>query len=135
MTDKPNILIVISDQLSASALPAYGDRYAYTPNIDRILQRGVRFDNCYTNCPLCQPARAAFWTGRFPHNTGVLSNGRNHPVPPVPESLPTLGELFSRAGYETVHLGKTHDAGSLRGFTVEPNGELPVDAEPAWPII
>ena len=55
MDSRTNILIVITDQLSAQALPAYGDTYAHTPNIDRIVRRGVRFDNCYTNCPLCQP--------------------------------------------------------------------------------
>ncbi|MBN1639781.1 MAG: sulfatase-like hydrolase/transferase [Anaerolineae bacterium] len=134
VSERPNILIIITDQLSAQALPAYGDTYALTPNIDRVVRRGVRFEQCYTNCPLCQPARAAFWTGLFPHQTGVLSNGRKHPVPPVPEHVPTLGALFAAAGYETVHMGKTHDAGSLRGFTVEPQGELPVEADPAWPL-
>jgi choline-sulfatase len=134
VSERPNILIIITDQLSAQALPAYGDTYALTPNIDRITRRGVRFEQCYTNCPLCQPARAAFWTGLFPHQTGVLSNGRKHPVPPVPDDVPTVGALFAAAGYETVHVGKTHDAGSLRGFKVDPLDELPVDADPAWPV-
>lgn len=134
MPSRPNILIVIADQLSAQALPAYGDTYARTPNIDRIVRRGVRFENCYTNCPLCQPARAAFWTGLFPHQTGVLSNGRKHPVPPVSEDVPTLGALFAEAGYETVHFGKAHDAGGLRGFYVEPHESIPVEAEPAWMV-
>ncbi len=136
MPGKPNILIIITDQLSASALPAYGNTYVHTPHIDRILQRGTRFDLCYTNCPLCQPARAAFWTGLFPHNTGVLSNGRKHPVPPVPENVPTLGALFTAAGYETIHLGKTHDAGSLRGFGhIEPRKQIEnVQSDPAWPV-
>lgn len=125
---------MICDQLTWRALPAYGDAYAQTPNIDRILRRGLRFGRAYTPCPLCQPARAAFWTGRWPHETGVLSNGRKHPVPPVPETMPTLGALFAEAGYETVHFGKTHDAGSLRGFRIEPKGELPVETEPAWPV-
>ncbi|HUT19424.1 MAG TPA: sulfatase-like hydrolase/transferase [Anaerolineae bacterium] len=133
MNRRPNILLIIADQLSAQALPSYGDTYAQTPNIDRIIERGVRFDPCYTNCPLCQPARAAFWTGLFPHQTGVLSNGRKHPVPPVPEHVPTMGTLFAEAGYETMHFGKTHDAATLRGFTVIPEGELPVETEPAWP--
>jgi len=130
---RPNILLIIADQLSARALPSYGGTYAQTPNIDRIVERGVRFEQCYTNCPLCQPARAAFWTGLFPHQTGVLSNGRKYPVLPVPEHVPTLGALFAEAGYETVHFGKTHDAETLRGFTVMPKGELPVETEPAWP--
>jgi choline-sulfatase len=52
----------------------------------------------------------------------------------VPEDVPTLGALFSQAGYETIHFGKRHDAGSLRGFRVEPVGALPVEAEPGWPL-
>ena len=134
MTSKPNILLIFADQLAWRALPAYGDAFASTPNIDRITERAVRFSEAYTPCPLCQPARAAYWTGRFPHETGVLSNGRKHPVPPVPETMPTLGELFARAGYTTQHFGKQHDAGSLRGFTLEPVDQTPVAAGPAWPL-
>ena len=131
MNRKPNILLIIGDQLSARALRSYGSGYGHTPHIDRIIERGVRFEQCYTNCPLCQPARTAFWTGLFPHQTGVLSNGRNHPVPPVPEHVPTIGATFAEAGYETMHFGKTHDAGALRGFRVAPREQLPVEAEPA----
>jgi choline-sulfatase len=134
MNTRPNILLIIADQLSAQALPAHGDKYAQTPNMDRIIERGVRFEQCYTNCPLCQPARAAFWTGLFPHQTGVLSNGRKHSVPPVPEHVPTMGALFAGAGYEPIHFGKMHDAAALRGFNVIPTGELPVEADPAWPV-
>lgn len=131
---KPNILIIISDQLSFKALAAYGNSFARTPNIDRIVRAGVRFANCYTSCPLCQPARASFWTSRYPHQTGVLSNGRKFPVPPVPKDVPTIGSLFTQAGYEAVHFGKTHDAGALRGFYIEPKKELAVESEKAWPV-
>jgi choline-sulfatase len=130
----PNILLVITDQLSQQALPAYGNRWSVTPNIDRLAASGARFTECYTPCPLCQPARAAFWTGRFPHQTGVLSNGRKDPVPPVPATMPTLGELFTAAGYEAVHFGKTHDAGSLRGFRIEPVREAAVEPVGPWPV-
>ena len=129
-----NILIAIADQLSRQALRAYGNPFSRTPHIDRIAAGGVRFEQCYTPCPLCQPARAAFWTGRFPHQTGVLSNGRRHPVPPVPEAMQTLGTLFAGAGYETVHFGKTHDAGSLRGFRVVPVDSSPVEPVGPWPV-
>jgi choline-sulfatase len=108
MTQQPNILVIIADQLAWRALAAYGNTIARTPNIDRIAEKAVRFTECYTPCPLCQPARAAFWTSRYPHETGVLSNGRRHYVPTVPETMPTLGELFT--------------------------GALPVAAEQAWPV-
>lgn len=133
---RPNILVIMADQLAWKALPAYGDRFLATPHIDRIAQRGVRFDRCYTSCPLCQPARPSLWTGRFPHETGVLSNGRNFPVEPLSDSIPTLGELFTAVGYRTVHFGKQHDMGGLRGFShVEPQKEAEVESEhPAWPV-
>lgn len=140
---KANILIIIADQLSHKAIPSYGDKYADIPAIESIMKGGVRFTNAYTPCPLCQPARAAFWTSRYPHQTGVLDN-----MPRVPEegftrvgamiddTIPTLGDVFSSAGYITRHFGKMHDAGALRGFTSDdPAAELPVEEiEPAWPI-
>ena len=134
-TKHKNILLIICDQLSAQALAAWGSPYGSTPNIDRIIGNGVRFETAYTNCPLCQPARASLWTGLYPHQTGVLSNGRLHPVPEVPDSVATLGSVFSKAGYRTVHFGKQHDAGSLRGFERFPlEGKEIADADPSWPV-
>jgi choline-sulfatase len=134
MKKEPNSLLILIDQAAWKALPAYGNRHVCTPNIDRIFDQGVAFSQAYTPCPLCQPARGAFWTGLFPHQTGNLSNGRLDPVPLLPDSIPTLGEFFSRAGYLTIHFGKQHDAGSLRGFELEPLKTLPVDRPPALPL-
>lgn len=132
---KTNILIIICDQLSAQALSAWGNTHSRTPAIDTVVQSGVRFSQAYTTCPLCQPARASLWTGRYPHQTGVLSNGRLHPVPEVDSSIATVGSLFSHAGYRTVHFGKRHDAGSLRGFEVfEQKAAAIDDASAAWPV-
>lgn len=132
---RPNILLIIADQLAWKALPAYGDTYVKTPNIDRIAGQAALLSRCYTPCPLCQPARAAFWTGRWPHQTGVLSNGKNDPVVPIAPEAPTLGSLASAAGYRAVHFGKTHDAGGLRGFEVAAGGVEEVEpAHAAWPI-
>ena len=80
----------------------------------------------YTSCPLCQPARASFWTSRYPHQTGVLSNLPDQGFPAVSDDIPTLGELFSHAGYDCVHFGKTHDYGALRGFKVIESEEIHV---------
>ena len=52
----------------------------------------------------------------MPHQTNVRSNSAEHINPPLPDSIPTLGSLFTANGYEAVHFGKTHDMGSLRGF-------------------
>lgn len=124
-----NVMVIISDHLSTRAVGAYGESdWADTPNIDRLAERGVVFENMYTSCPLCAPARAAFWTGRFPHDTGVLSNGLRAEGPDllpnrsVPEEMPTIGECFKEAGYNTMHFGKCHDSGGLRGFEIVPDG-------------
>ncbi|MEA1997211.1 MAG: sulfatase-like hydrolase/transferase, partial [Gemmatimonadota bacterium] len=112
-----------------------GDPWARTPNIDSIAAKGVRFSKSYTNCPLCQPSRASFWTGSLPHETGVDSNGMNYPVPRIPESILSLGTIFTAEGYETAHFGKQHDAGALRGFgLVEDQKEVELEAPEAWPV-
>lgn len=137
MPTRPHLLLIIADQLAASALPAYGNARIRTPHIDRIASRAARFTRTYSPCPLCQPVRAAFWTGHFPHTTGVLSNGwRTGEVPAehIPEGMPTLGTLFRDAGYETVHFGKQHAAGALAGFDVEPTQREEFEGEPGYPL-
>ncbi|WOO39676.1 sulfatase family protein [Rubellicoccus peritrichatus] len=130
---QPNILVIICDQLSAQALPAWGNDFASTPNINALISSGVSFDSAYSNCPLCQPSRASFWTSRYPHQTGVLANGEPFPVSSVNAGINTLGTLFHHAGYETVHFGKQHDAGALRGFQCVPIQES--ETEPAHPSL
>lgn len=126
MQKQKNILIIICDQLSATALSAYGNTYSATPNLDSLAARSAVMEYAYTSCPLCQPARASFWTSRYPHQTGVLSNLPDQGFPAVSGDIPTLGELFSRAGYDCVHFGKTHDYGALRGFQVIESEEIKV---------
>lgn len=132
---KPNILIIVTDQLTWRALPYYGDTYAKTSNIDRICKGGAGFDACYCTFPLCQPSRTSFWSGLYPHETNVLSNGRRWPVDNLPDSVPTLGSTFAENGYKAIHFGKTHDAGALRGFEKVPVTRTNItDASPAWPV-
>lgn len=119
-----NILIIICDQLSATALRTYGNTYSATPNLDRLSQTSAVMEYAYTPCPLCQPARTSLWTSRYPHQTGVLSNLPDQGFPAVSEMIPTLGELFSAAGYHCVHFGKTHDYGGLRGFDIIESEEI-----------
>lgn len=110
--------MIICDQLSATALKAYGNNYVNAPNIDSLSENGVIFENAYTACPLCQPSRASFWSSKYPHQTKVLSNLPDQGFHSVSTDIETLGELFSKNGYECVHIGKRHDYGALRGFDV-----------------
>ncbi len=103
---RPNILVVITDQQSADAMShRLGARFLHTPHIDSLAQRGVTFTRAYSANPICIPSRTAMLTGRYPHQTGVLSNDK---VPFEPAAWPTIGTLFKQAGYATGYVGKWH---------------------------
>ena len=121
---KPNILIIQCDQLATRALEAYGGYAGHASVIDSLARNGVVFDNAYTACPLSQPSRTALLTGLLPHQTGVRSNSGKWKNPDVPANLPTLGKIFTKAGYNAIHFGKTHDAGALDGFDVKPQSQV-----------
>lgn len=114
--DKPNILIIQCDQFATRALGAYGQIQGHTSVLDSLARHGVIFDNAYTACPLSQPSRTALLTGMLPHQTGVRTNSGPHVNSNIDGSIPTLGKLFSEAGYNAVHFGKRHDCGALAGF-------------------
>ncbi len=129
-----NILIIICDQLSPKALRTYGSLNSDTPSIDRLAEEGIVFEQAYTPCPLCQPARAAFWSSSYPHQNGVVSNLPRQAQAGFPRELRTLGEIFKEGGYECVHFGKEHDYGALRGFVRVENEQKKEAAEhPAIP--
>ncbi len=125
-----NILIITADQLSRHAVGGYGNKEVQTPSIDSIINKGTKFNAAYTAYPLCGPSRASFWTGRLPHQNGVHGNNS----PNIPSTMPTLGTLFSEAGYEAVHFGKKHDFGSLKGFNCAEQIEIEIDAPDAFPV-
>ncbi len=113
MPDRPHILIVMVDQLSALFLRAYGHGVTRTPAIDRLAERGVVFENAYTPSPLCAPARASFMTGMLPTRTGVYDNAAE-----LPSSIPTFAHYLRLDGYRTCLSGKMHFVGpdQLHGF-------------------
>jgi choline-sulfatase len=110
---KPNFLIIVSDQLSAPFLPAYGHPVVKTPNIDRLAAAGVVFENAYTNSPLCAPARATFMSGLLPSRTGAYDNAAE-----FRSSIPTFAHYLRLQGYRTCLSGKMHFVGpdQLHGF-------------------
>lgn len=130
---QPNFLIIQCDHLTQRVVGAYGEMEGVTPAIDRVASQGVVFANAYVGCPLSQPSRAALWTGLMPHQTNVRSNTGERVNNPVSEHISTLGSLFSAAGYETVHFGKTHDMGALRGFEHKEPMPQPFE-DPEFPV-
>ena len=113
MSDRPNILILMADQLTARALPAYGNRVAKTPNIDALAGSGVVFDSFYCNSPLCAPSRFSFLSGRHVSAIGAYDNAAE-----FPSQVPTFAHYLRDAGYQTVLSGKMHFCGAdqLHGF-------------------
>lgn len=116
---RPNLLLIISDQMNLDALSAAGCRWARTPNLDRLSSRGVMFLESHSTNPVCSPARSSLFTGRMPVETGVISNTRAiHP------KRPTMGAWFGREGYDAVYCGKWHLPGGypdrIDGFRVLP---------------
>jgi arylsulfatase A-like enzyme len=121
----PNMIVILVDDLGYGDLSSYGARDLRTPHIDRLVERGMRFDNFYANCPVCSPTRASLLTGRYPDLAGVPGVIRTHlanswgALDPRAVLLPAL---LKRAGYHATAIGKWHlglaapDRPRARGF-------------------
>ena len=70
MQKQPNIVYFVADQLRSDAIAHHGNAASITPNIDKILEEGVSFENAFCQNPVCVPSRASFLTGLYPHTTG-----------------------------------------------------------------
>jgi choline-sulfatase len=113
MGRRPNLLLLMADQLAATALPAYGNRAVATPHIDALAEDGIVFDAAYCNSPLCAPSRAVLMSGRLPSDSGVFDNAADFAA-----DLPTFAHYLRAAGYRTLLAGKMHFCGpdQLHGF-------------------
>ncbi len=113
MSDKPNVLIFMADQLNGTLFPDGPADFLKTPNLDRLAARAARFSNAYTGSPLCAPGRASFMAGQLPHRTRVYDNAAE-----FSSDTPTYAHHLRRAGYATTLSGKMHFVGpdQLHGF-------------------
>jgi iduronate 2-sulfatase len=116
---KYNVLFIISDDLTATALSCYGNEVCRTPNIDRLASRGTRFTRAYCQGTYCGPSRASFMSGYYPHATGVL--GYVSPRPQIGERA-MWAEHFQNAGYYTARVSKIFHMGVPGGIEAGTDG-------------
>jgi len=111
--NKPNILIVMVDQLNGTLFPDGPADWLHAPNLKKLAARSARFRNAYTASPLCAPGRASFMSGQLPSRTQVYDNAAE-----FASSIPTYAHHLRRAGYQTCLSGKMHFVGpdQLHGF-------------------
>lgn len=100
---KPNVLLIMTDTQRKDDMGAFGNPVIQTPHLDALANSGVKFDQCYTQCPACMPARATVFTGRYLMAHRVWSNGVS-----LPEDEITLAHAFAQNGYRTGGAGKIH---------------------------
>jgi arylsulfatase A-like enzyme len=126
--DRPNVLLILADDLGARDLGCFGSTYYETPNLDRLASRGVRLTNAYSASPLCSPTRSSIMVGQNPARTGITAPGCHLPKVTLKKQLlsgnarvnvansvtrlkpdyHTLAEALKGAGYATAHFGKWH---------------------------
>ncbi|MBC8326262.1 MAG: sulfatase [Verrucomicrobia subdivision 3 bacterium] len=110
---KYNVLFIISDDLTSTALSCYGNTVCQTPNIDAIAARGTRFTRAYCQGTYCGPSRASLMSGYYPHATGVL--GYKNPRPQIGERA-TWSQHFKNQGYHAARVSKIFHMGVPGGI-------------------
>src|SRR5437764_15315220 len=111
------MVVLLADQLAASALPSYGNSVVRAPHIARLGEDGVVFERALCASPLCVPSRASLLTGLLPSHTGAIDNAGE-----LPGGVPTFAHRLRVLGYRTVLVGKMHFIGpdQLHGFEERP---------------
>ncbi len=137
---KPNVVLILADDLGGADLGCYGSTFHKTPHLDALAKQGVRFTDAYAACPVCSPTRAALMTGKYPARLGITDwlpgqpdrPGHKLSRPSLPLQLPleevTLAERLKAAGYATASIGKWHLGGkgfgpNEQGFDVNVGGD------------
>jgi arylsulfatase A len=137
---RPNVVLIVADDLGWADLGCYGSKYHKTPHLDRLAADGIRFTQAYAAAPVCSPTRASIMTGKHPARLGITDWLPGRPDRPdqklarpplvteLPADVPTLPALLKKAGYTTGLIGKWHlggkGAGPLdRGFDINIGGD------------
>lgn len=100
---RPNVLIMYTDQQRWDTIAAAGYPHMKTPNLDRLAEKGILFENAFCNNPVCMPSRQSMLSGQYPSSVGCTWNGVE-----MDESTPTLATILGGCGYHTANIGKLH---------------------------
>jgi arylsulfatase A-like enzyme len=107
--EKPNVILILTDDQGSMDLNCYGAADLQTPHLDRLAENGVRFTQFYTGSSICSPSRACILTGKTPQAAGLSTNAScRQGDPGMPGEQVTIAEVFKKAGYATAHIGKWH---------------------------
>ncbi|MCZ6632138.1 MAG: arylsulfatase [bacterium] len=104
MAERPNIVLIITDHFRGDCLSRLGHPVVETPHLDSISQQGAVFTHAYTPCPSCVPARRSLMTGQTPYSAGMVGYQEGKPW----AYAHTMAGELTRAGYQTINIGKTH---------------------------
>ena len=114
---RPNIVMIMADDLGGRDLPVYGNTFNEAPNIDKLATQGLRFINAYA-APVCSPTRASIQSGQYPARVGIFDfipghwrpyeevTVPHHEVQHLPDDISTMGDALQSAGYITGYFGK-----------------------------
>jgi iduronate 2-sulfatase len=106
--EKPNVLFIISDDLSKMALGCYGNEQCQTPNIDRLSREGMKFERAYCQFPVCGPSRAAMMSGMYAQTIGVTGNGMSEQFTKNLGDRPSMSQHFMNHGYYAARVSKIY---------------------------
>ena len=123
ISEKMNVLFIITDQQRADHLGCAGNRILKTPNLDRFASEGLRFTNAFCANPICMPNRGSILTGLYPNMHGCRTNGIN-----LPENVPTMPEALLKQGWHTHAIGKLHLNFMERSYKKEVYSAESIDA-------
>lgn len=132
MTNRPNVLILMADQMTSASIDLILNKDIVAPNLEALVRRSASFSDAYCAYPLCSPSRASLMSGRLPSNIGAYDNGAEFPA-----AVPTVAHYLRNEGYDTTLIGKMHFLGpdQLHGFQNRLTPELyPCDFSwtPRW---
>ncbi|MDX1358030.1 MAG: sulfatase-like hydrolase/transferase [Clostridia bacterium] len=106
---KPNIIVIMADDLGHGDIGFYGNTDVVTPNIDAMAREGISLKQHYSASPMCAPARAAFLTGKYPHRVGCVDVSTSRGLDRIAEDQILISERFKSLGYTTGMVGKWHN--------------------------